>query len=133
MFGITTPPPRGLGLRDGQLRPCPATLRNCVSSEPGTPAAQQVASFPAPGGVAEMARLRAVVEAWPRTTVVRADDQYLHAECTSLLLRFVDDVEFRFDASANVIHVRSASRIGRSDLGANRKRVEGLRAKWAAR
>ncbi len=132
MFGSAAARPTRLGLQAGRLRPCPATP-NCVNSESGTPASQLVAPFAAPGGAGEMARLQQVLEAWPRTKVVTAGDGYLHAECTSLLLRFVDDVEFRFDSAAGVIHVRSASRIGRGDLGANRKRVEGLRNKWMAR
>lgn len=132
MFGSAAARPGRLGLQSGRLRPCPPT-RNCVSSEAGTPASQLVAPLPAPTGAGEMTRLAALIEAWPRTKVVFTGEGYLHAEFTSLLLRFVDDVEFRFDPASSVIHVRSASRIGRSDLGANRRRVEGLRAKWAAR
>lgn len=132
MFGSAAARPEHLGLQSGRLRPCPRTS-NCVSSEPGTPASQLVAPFPAPAGAGEMARIAAVINAWPRTKIVTTGDGYLHAEFTSLLLRFVDDVELRFDPANGVIHVRSASRIGRSDLGANRKRVEGLRARWAKR
>ncbi len=132
MLGCSGARPKDLALRAGRLRPCPDTP-NCVSSEPGTPADKQVASFPAPGGKADMTRLRTILEAWPRTAVVSDSGTYLHAESTSLILRFVDDVEFRFDSAASVIHVRSASRLGRSDLGVNRKRVEGLRKKWEAK
>ena len=131
MFGSAGARPDRLGLHAGTLRPCPPT-RNCVSSEAGTPASQLVAPLPAPSGAGEMTRLAAIIEAWPRTKIVSAGEGYIHAEFTSLLLRFVDDVEFRFDPARSVIHVRSASRIGRSDLGVNRKRVEGLRAKWAS-
>ena len=53
--------------------------------------------------------------------------QYLRIECTSLILRFVDDLEFLFDPTGQVIHIRSASRVGRSDLGVNRNRVEAIR------
>ncbi len=80
---------------------------------------------PAP---AAWAALLAVVAEWPRTHIVLQTTDYLHVEFTSLIFRFVDDVEFRLDAEAGVIQVRSASRIGYSDLGANRKRVEALRA-----
>jgi uncharacterized protein (DUF1499 family) len=124
--------PRDLGLSAGRLRPCPATP-NCVSSETGTPAEKQVAPFPAREGRADMTRLADVVAAWPRTVVITNTGEYLHAESTSLIWRFKDDVEFRYDSAAGVIHVRSASRIGRGDLGVNRKRVEGLRAKWTGR
>jgi uncharacterized protein (DUF1499 family) len=124
--------PRDLGLRAGVLRPCPDTP-NCVSSEGGSRESQRVVPLAAPGGPAEMSRLATLIEAWPRTAVITNTGTYLHAEFTSLVWRFVDDVEFRYDSAAGVIHVRSASRIGRGDLGANRKRVEGLRAKWERR
>ena len=132
MFGCYGKRPANLGLTAGALRPCPNSS-TCVSSEVGTPAEKRVAPFPAPGGAADLVRLKSVVSAWPRTEVLTASHDYLHAECTSLLMRFVDDIEFRFDSTAKVIHVRSASRLGESDLGVNRKRVEGLRAAWMAR
>jgi len=130
MFGCSGTRPADLGVKAGVLRPCPSSP-NCVSSEAGTPADKLVASFPAPGGRTDLARLAEVVRAWPRTEIITATPDYLHAESTSLLLRFVDDVEFRFDSTAMVIHVRSASRLGESDLGVNRKRVEGLLDRWA--
>jgi uncharacterized protein (DUF1499 family) len=77
-----------------------------------------------------MGRLILLLREWPRATVVTATDSYIHAEFTSRLMRFVDDVEFRYDTAARVIQVRSASRIGRSDLGANRKRIDAIREKW---
>ncbi len=132
MLGCSGTRPADLGLQNGQLRPCPSSP-NCVSSEAGTPAEKLVPPFPAPGGPAELSRLRGIVAAWPRTTVISQTDGYLHAESTSLIMRFVDDIEFRYDATASVIHVRSASRLGQSDLGVNGKRVEGLREKWNAR
>ncbi len=132
MLGCSGARPKDLALRAGRLRPCPDTP-NCVSSEAGTPADKQVAAFAAPGGKADMVRLRALLEAWPRTAIVTDSGSYLHAESKSLIMRFVDDVEFRFDSAASVIHVRSASRLGRSDLGVNRKRVEGLRKQWEAK
>ncbi len=132
MLGCSGARPADLGLRNGQLRPCPSSP-NCVSSEVGTPAEQLVSPFPAPGGPAELSRLRGIVAAWPRTTVITETGGYLHAESTSRIMRFVDDIEFRYDSAAGVIHVRSASRLGQSDLGVNGKRVEGLREKWNAR
>jgi uncharacterized protein (DUF1499 family) len=129
MFGCSGARPRDLRLQAGKLRPCPDTP-NCVSSEEGTPEAKKVAPFPAPGGRSDMVRLKALVAAWPRTAVVADSGDYLHAESTSLIWRFVDDVEFRFDSAASVIQVRSASRLGRSDLGVNRKRVVAMRDAW---
>jgi uncharacterized protein (DUF1499 family) len=80
------------------------------------------------GGAEEAwGRLGALLTAWPRTRVVTATGSYVHAECHSRIFRFVDDVEFLLDRAAGVIHVRSASRAGHSDLGVNRARVEALR------
>ena len=72
-------------------------------------------------------RLKRALASQPRTRVVTEQGDYLHAESTSLIFRFIDDVEFLLERGAKVIHVRSASRAGRSDLGVNRRRVEALR------
>jgi len=77
-----------------------------------------------------MAKLKRIVQAMPRTLIVTETPAYLHAEFTSAIMRFVDDVEFSLDESTKSINMRSASRLGKSDLGVNRKRVEELRAKW---
>jgi uncharacterized protein (DUF1499 family) len=63
-----------------------------------------------------------------RCRIIAMDDHYIHAEFTSAFFRFVDDVEFYFDSEAKIIHMRSASRIGYSDFGVNRKRLEKLRS-----
>lgn len=122
--------PRSLGLKDGKLAACKRRL-NCVSSqtEPGD-AQRYVAPIPFRGSVAEaLAAARRAVERMPRAIVVRAEENYLHAEFKSKILGFVDDVEFTFDQAAGLLHVRSASRLGRRDFGVNRKRVEALRAR----
>jgi uncharacterized protein (DUF1499 family) len=64
----------------------------------------------------------------PRTRVVSEEANYLHAEFTSRLFRFVDDVEFHVDENAGLIQFRSASRAGRNDFGVNRARMEQIRA-----
>lgn len=129
MFGCSGTRPADLGLQNGRLRPCPSSP-NCVSSEEGTATDKLVRPFPAPRGHADLARLSSTIVAWPRTEVISTSGDYLHAESTSLIWRFRDDVEFRFDSASGVIHVRSASRLGKGDLGANRKRVEGMRDLW---
>jgi uncharacterized protein (DUF1499 family) len=78
------------------------------------------------------AALVAAVRGSGRTTIVTERPGYLHAEFTSRVLGFVDDVEFQLDAGARDIHVRSASRLGRSDFGVNRARIEAIRARLAA-
>jgi uncharacterized protein (DUF1499 family) len=58
--------------------------------------------------------------------VVTVEPNYVHAEFRSAIFRFVDDVEFLFDDKAKRLHFRSASRLGRSDFGVNRKRMTEL-------
>jgi uncharacterized protein (DUF1499 family) len=72
--------------------------------------------------------LKAVIRSLPRTTLVEEDESYLHYEFTSLLLRFVDDVEFLFDEDTKTVRFRSASRVGYGDFGVNRQRMEQVRA-----
>jgi uncharacterized protein (DUF1499 family) len=120
------------GVGDGRLRPCPATP-NCVCSLDRT-AAHYVEPLAFVGDAdAAMARLKAVLAARRRTRLVVDEADYLHAECTSLIFRFVDDLEFGLDRPGQKIHVRSASRTGKYDLGVNRRRVEAIRRAFAAR
>jgi uncharacterized protein (DUF1499 family) len=124
--------PGGLGVRDGKLAPCPGTP-NCVcSQEPRPRHAIEPLAFE--GDPADAwARLREIVTGWPRTIVLSSTDTYLRAECKTFVFRFTDDVEFLLDRDAGVIHVRSASRAGRSDLGVNRRRVEAIREAFTSR
>lgn len=122
--------PDNLGVKDGRLASCGRRI-NCVSSqaEPGD-AQRYVAPLPFKGSAAEaIATVRRAVESMARARVVRADENYLHAEFRSRLMGYVDDVEFTIDAKAGVLHVRSASRLGRRDFNVNRERVEALRAR----
>lgn len=113
------------------LASCPSSP-NCVSSADA--GRHGIAPFAIRGDAATAWRtLRDVLEAAPRVRIVSADDRYIHAEATTRLLRFTDDVEFLLDADAGEIGVRSASRVGYSDLGANRRRVEALRDTLAGR
>jgi uncharacterized protein (DUF1499 family) len=73
--------------------------------------------------------LKRVIAGLPRTKLVQEDDAYLHYEFTSLLLRFVDDVEFLFEDETKTIHFRSASRTGYGDFGVNRRRMEDIRSR----
>jgi len=119
-----TAPPR-------TLRPCPRTP-NCVSTQ-SPDAARRMEPLPY-GDLAEArARLLAVLAAAPRAKVVTVEEGYVHAEFRSALFHFVDDVEFLFDESAHRLHFRSASRLGRSDFGVNRKRMEELSREFLKR
>ena len=109
-----------LGLVNGALAPCPASP-NCVCSEASTPQSHAVAALPS----AAWDRLPGLVEAEGGAVVARSET-YIAATFRSPLFGFVDDVEFRRGEGA--VQVRSASRVGHSDLGANAKRVEAMRA-----
>jgi uncharacterized protein (DUF1499 family) len=77
--------------------------------------------------------VREVVNDIPRTTITEVSDNYLHAECRSAVFRFVDDLELELRPAEGIIAVRSASRIGYSDFGVNRSRVERLRSALQSR
>jgi uncharacterized protein (DUF1499 family) len=123
--------PSNLGVKEGQLAPCPNSP-NCVVSQGNPDADHAIAPLQYSGdGAAAMAKLVAVIQAMPRTNVVQQTDDYLYAEFTSQLMGYVDDVEFYLDSAESVIQVRSASRLGQSDLGVNRKRVEAIRREFS--
>jgi uncharacterized protein (DUF1499 family) len=126
VLSVTARRPENLGVVNGRLAPCPDSP-NCVSSQ-ADDAKHRIEPIPFAGDPDEaVRRLKTAVGAVPRLRVVAETGDYLHAEATSLLFHFVDDVEFFADRPAKVIHVRSASRAGRSDLGVNRARVERIR------
>lgn len=119
--------PDNLGLHFGKLAPLPPTP-NGVSSQSAN-AAHFIEPLRSTKSTAEnLARLKEVLRRQPRATLIKETDRYLHVEFRSALFRFVDDVEFLIEGQ--VIHVRSASRVGKSDLGVNRKRIESLRAQF---
>ncbi|HSC20860.1 MAG TPA: DUF1499 domain-containing protein [Solirubrobacterales bacterium] len=112
-----------------RLKPCPRTP-NCVATGSGGRPGQRMEPIPYTNGAAARARLRAILRELPRTRVVEDDldgSGYLHAEVRSALFRFVDDVELAFDDGRGQLHFRSASRLGRSDFGVNRRRMEAIR------
>lgn len=110
---------------DPDLPPCPSSP-NCVSSRDPDPA-RQVDPIPFRETAAEAREnIETVVRSLPRSKIVASSGNVVRAEFRTRL-GFVDDVEFRVDEVAGVIHVRSASRKGYWDLGANRRRVETIR------
>ncbi len=111
-----------------ELKSCPSSP-NCVSSVADEDASHRVAPLRWTGDLAQAkARLRRAVLAAGGATFVEEADTYWHVEFRSRVFRFVDDVEFLFDLESKVVHVRSASRVGYSDLGVNRRRVEKIRS-----
>lgn len=131
-------PPSRLGLTEGKFKP-PSKTPNSVSSQvdlwPDHPQRDYARIAPlAAAGDADRAwaRLQQVVAATPGATIVKLEGDYLYAQFSTRWLGFTDDAEFWLDRGAGVIHVRSASRLGRKDYGANRARIEALRARLAA-
>jgi uncharacterized protein (DUF1499 family) len=122
--------PGNLGVKEGRLAP-PKTTPNCVSSQADPADAEHyIAPIPFKGGALEaMAAARRAVESMQGAAVIRHEGNYLYAEFRTHVMRFVDDVEFIFDEKAGLIHVRSASRLGRRDFGVNRARIEAIRAR----
>lgn len=126
VLSMTASRPSHLGLHGGKLAAIPDSP-NCVSSmtekESFAMEPIDVAGVDQP-----LEKLKQAIEsAIPRSILVSEEASYLHYEFTSLLFRFVDDGEFLFDEQQNVIHFRSSSRVGYSDMGANRKRMEAIR------
>lgn len=125
--------PADLGVNGGKLKP-PSATDNSVSSQaalyPALPQrlAAQIEPLALRGeGPATIARIRSIVEAMPGAKIVKSDADYLYAQFTTPLMKFVDDVEFWYDPAAKAIQARSASRVGKSDMGVNRKRIEAVR------
>lgn len=129
MVGCSGSRPSAIGVSAGRLAACPDSP-NCVSSQSSD---RRHAIDPLRfEGTAEKARERliGVVSGMKRARIVVAEERYLRAEFTSALFRFVDDTEFLLDDGTKTIHVRSASRVGSSDFGVNRKRVEEIRSRF---
>lgn len=124
-------PGHRLGITDGRLAPCP-DQPNCVSTQAARDdqRIEPIALRQPPDEA--LRQLKAVIRSMPRSRVVSAGDNYLRAEFRTLLMGFVDDLEILVDGKDRVIHVRSASRLGRSDFGVNRRRVEEIRRRYQA-
>ena len=133
LFSFSGKRPTTIGVSDGKLAACPTTP-NCVSSQaPHADEQHKIAPLTYTTSPAEaITTLKAVIQGMERTEIISESENYLYAEFTTPLMGYVDDVEFLLDPTANLIHVRSASRLGQSDLGVNRKRVEEIRSKFAA-
>lgn len=119
--------PDNMGVTNNQLAPCPDSP-NCVSSF-ATDDEHAIDSISFSGSAADArAALLTALNALPNATIETDQPTYLHATTSSRLMGYIDDNEFLIDEQAGVIHVRAAARLGRSDLGANRARIETIRA-----
>jgi|TARA_A100001011_G_scaffold343073_2_gene377093 uncharacterized protein (DUF1499 family) len=113
LFHLVGPVPADLGVHDGKLSPCPGPA-HCAQRQ-----------WAMTDSGAEFRTLANAVETLPRTQIIERTEQYLHAEVSSALFGFVDDLEL-LDTGTG-IEARSISRLGDSDLGVNANRLAGLR------
>lgn len=130
MLNRLIPTPTNLGPHDGRLNACPDSP-NCVNSQ-ADEAGHAIEPLRLHGVRHALDRLRDLVATIPGAALTDTKPGYLRFEFRTRVCRFVDDVEFLADPPAGVIHVRSASRLGYSDLGANRRRIEDIRRRWTA-
>ena len=112
--------PENLGVYDHKLAPCPNSP-NCVSSF-DTKAPHSIKPIKA-----DLEKIEKTLASLNNANIVNRSNNYMRAEFKSRLMGYVDDVEFLYDEIENISHVRSASRVGYSDLGTNRRRVEKIR------
>jgi uncharacterized protein (DUF1499 family) len=124
--------PDNLGFANARFAP-PSWKPNCVSSTVEKTDKHYIEPITYTGDrEAAWKRLTAIVKSQPRASVVKEAPGYLYAEFKSAGMGFIDDVEFALDERAGLIQVRSASRLGVRDFGLNRKRIEAIRAAFAA-
>ncbi len=124
------PPPPIIGLEEGmQLKDCPNSP-NCVSTF-ASDKQHGIEALRFKGeAVQAWAKLEALIPTIKSTEIVKNTGEYMHVTFTTNLMKFVDDVEFVLNAEEQRIEFRSASRVGYSDLGANRRRMEQIRKLW---
>ena len=128
IFGCAGERPNNLGVRDNSLSSCPSSP-NCVSSQ-ASDERHRIAPLAFNGDPdAAFARLKQILARRNDTAVIDESPGYLRVELRTTL--FVDDGEFLLDRVGRVIHVRSASRLGYSDLGKNRSRMEDIRREFS--
>lgn len=131
VVGRASPMPDNLGVENGRLAACPESP-NCVSSYE-TDAEHGMEAMVYEGETAvSQAKLLAIIQAMPNSTLITNEPGYIHAEFRSPTMKFVDDVEFYFDEEAGLIQFRSAARLGYGDGGVNRRRMEAIQAAFEA-
>lgn len=118
-----SPRPDGLGVENGRLSPC-SDKPNCVSTfSNGEEHRMEPLAYD--GETSDVHhQLTNIINQMPNTTIINTESDYIYAEFHTPFLRLIDDVEFYFDSENGLIHFRSASRLGYSDLGVNRERMD---------
>ncbi|MBK7353786.1 MAG: DUF1499 domain-containing protein [Nitrosomonas sp.] len=125
--------PNDLGVVGNRLK-LPADTPNSVSSQADLYPNHlqhdyaQIAPLPLVGdGKSTLGKIKGIIELMPGAQIITDQENYLYVQFTTRVMKFVDDAEFWFDSQLNIVQVRSASRIGKSDLGVNRQRIEWIR------
>jgi uncharacterized protein (DUF1499 family) len=119
-------PKKPIGIIDGKLHPCPKSP-NCVSSQ-STDDRHKIEPLRYETTLEEAKeKIKNIIKSLKRTKIITESENYLHFEFRTATFKFVDDVEFYFDDTEKIINFRSASRVGWSDMGVNRKRMEKVR------
>ncbi len=126
VFHFSGTRPTNLGITNGKLLGCPPSP-NCVSSQSDDFHQIEPLHYTTDRGTA-LDKLTAVIKSLPNTEIITTKDDYIYSEFTSAFMGYVDDVEFYAPIDRKTIEVRSASRLGESDLGVNRQRIETIRA-----
>lgn len=127
LFSCSGKRPTNLGIINARLAPCPDTP-NCVSSD-STDDEHKIPAFELQTPTNDdWLSVREFIYSLPRTLIITETANYLHAECTSAIMGYVDDLELHLRDEENIIAVRSASRLGSSDFGVNRRRIESIRS-----
>lgn len=112
-----------IGIKEGKFQPCPKSP-NCVSTQ-STDEKHKMEPLSYNATIEEAkTKIKEIIGKFKRTKLITEEDKYLHFEFRTAIFKFVDDVEFYFDDSTNLIHFRSAARLGWSDLGVNKKRMK---------
>lgn len=129
LLSLTAERPTNLGVTHGRLAACPSSP-NCVSTQ-AEDRDHWIAPIPVTSETFPPIEVLAdIVRTLPRTTIVEQSNHYLRVEFRSRLFRFCDDVEFYLEEESDRIHFRSASRVGHSDMGVNRNRMEMIRERF---
>jgi uncharacterized protein (DUF1499 family) len=115
-----------LGVEDNKLSPCPPK-DNCVCSFEEREK-YKIAPYKYTDKNKTLTKLVNILETTDRVKIVEKVENYIRAEYKTKIFRWVDDVEFYFDESSQLLHFRSASRTGYSDMGVNRSRIEKIRS-----
>ena len=125
-LNFTGGPPENLGVHKGKLKDVPASP-NCVSSFANT---QDSVHYIEPLEVKspeDLSKIKEIVLSSPLNKLITEKENYLYFESRTMFFRFTDDLEIYIDTESKLIHFRSASRVGHSDFGCNRKRVEAIK------